>query len=44
MKTTRTKEEIVNWLKTAQKRQQDWQKEVKQRWAERHQQSMAQKV
>jgi len=34
METKRTKEQVINWMKAAQKRQQDWQQEVKQRWAE----------
>lgn len=33
----KTREQVINWLKAAQKRQQDWQQEVKQRWAERQQ-------
>ena len=34
---TRTKEQTIIWLKTAQKRQQDWQLEVKNRWASNEQ-------
>ena len=34
-KKKRTLRETIEWLKAAQKRQQDWQKEVKQRWSER---------
>ena len=30
---TRTTEQTILWLKAAQKRQQDWQQEVKSRWA-----------
>jgi hypothetical protein len=33
-----TYEHIVNWLKAAQKRQQEWQQEVKNRWAEKQRQ------
>ena len=29
------RERAIKWLKNAQKRQQDWQQEVKQRWVER---------
>lgn len=32
MKQKRTKEQVISWLQTAQKRQQDWQQEVKLRW------------
>jgi hypothetical protein len=35
MERKRTREQAINWLKAAQQRQQDWQNEVKQRWAER---------
>jgi len=35
MEAKRTREQAISWLKAAQQRQQDWQKEVKQRWAER---------
>ncbi len=35
METNRTKEQVANWLISAQKRQQEWQQEVKQRWAAR---------
>ena len=34
-KVKRTREQITAWLLAAQQRQQDWQQEVKQRWAER---------
>jgi len=34
-KVKRTREQITTWLLAAQQRQQDWQQEVKQRWAER---------
>ena len=37
MMTTRTKEQAISWLKTALGRQQAWQQEVKQRWAEKQQ-------
>jgi len=30
-----TYEHIVNWLKAAQQRQQEWQQEVKNKWAEK---------
>lgn len=36
-----TREQIINWLKAAQKRQQDWQQEVRQRWIEKQQQATA---
>lgn len=35
METTRTIEQTILWLKAAQKRQQDWQQEVRNRWAGR---------
>ena len=34
MEKKRTREQVVEWMKAAQKRQQDWQQEVKLRWAE----------
>ncbi len=37
METKRTTEQVILWLKAAQKRQQDWQQEVKKRWAEKQQ-------
>jgi len=40
MEARMDREQAINWLKNAQKRQQEWQQEVKQRWAERHQQSL----
>jgi len=40
METNRTKEQVANWLISAQKRQQEWQQEVKQRWAARQRQTM----
>ena len=39
METRMNREQAINWLKNAQKRQQEWQQEVKQRWAERLQQT-----
>lgn len=39
MNARRTNEQVVNWLKAAQKRQQDWQQEVKKRWEEKKLQS-----
>lgn len=41
MEAIKSREQAINWLKNAQKRQQEWQQEVKQRWAERLQQTMA---
>ena len=38
------REQAINWLKDAQKRQQEWQQEVKQRWAERLQQPLTKTV
>ncbi len=32
MKQKRTREQVISWLQEAQKRQQDWQQEVKLRW------------
>ncbi len=37
MKKKRTIQETIEWLKAAQKRQQDWQQEVKRRWTESQQ-------
>jgi len=37
----KTREQIVNWLKAAQQRQQDWQQDVKDRWAERQKQAVS---
>ena len=37
MSAKRTYEQVVDWLKAAQKRQQEWQQEVKQRWAAKQQ-------
>ena len=39
MEAKKSREQAINWLKNAQKRQQEWQQEVKQRWAERLQQT-----
>ena len=33
MEARMNREQAINWLKNAQKRQQEWQQEVKQRWA-----------
>ncbi len=33
MKQKRTREQVISWLQEAQKRQQDWQQEVKLRWS-----------
>ena len=41
MEARMNREQAINWLKNAQKRQQEWQQEVTQRWAERLQQTMA---
>ena len=35
MDKKRTYEQVVCWLKAAQQRQQNWQEEVKERWANR---------
>lgn len=37
MEAKRTKQQIIDWMKAAEKRQQDWQQEVKKRWAEKKQ-------
>ena len=37
MNAKRTNEQVVSWLKAAQKRQQEWQQEVRKRWADRKQ-------
>ena len=37
MEAKRTKQQVIDWLKAAEKRQQDWQQEVKKRWAEKKQ-------
>ena len=36
MKQKRTREQVISWLQEAQKRQQDWQQEVKLRWSNRN--------
>ena len=41
MEKKRTIQETIEWLKAAQKRQQDWQQEVKRRWAELQQSTTA---
>lgn len=41
MDATISREQAIKWLKNAQKRQQEWQQEVKQRWAKRLQQPLA---
>ena len=40
MKEKMTTERAILWLKAAQKRQQDWQEDVKKRWAEKRQSSV----
>ena len=35
MEAKRTTQQVIDWLKAAEKRQQDWQQEVKKRWAEK---------
>ena len=37
MEAKRTKQQVIDWMKAAEKRQQDWQQEVKKRWAEQKQ-------
>jgi len=37
MDAKRTTQQVIDWLKAAEKRQQDWQQEVKKRWAEKKQ-------
>jgi hypothetical protein len=37
MEAKRTTQQAIDWLKAAEKRQQDWQQEVKKRWAEKKQ-------
>ena len=37
METKRTTQQVIDWLKAAEKPQQDWQQEVKKRWAEKKQ-------
>ena len=37
MEAKRTKQQVIDGLKAAEKRQQDWQQEVKKRWAEKKQ-------
>lgn len=37
MEAKRTTQQVIDWLKAAEKRQQDWQQEVKKRWAEKKQ-------
>ena len=34
MEAKRTTQQVIDWLKAAEKRQQDWQQEVKKRWAD----------
>jgi len=36
----KTRKQTVNWMKAALERQQNWQQEVRQRWAERQQQAV----
>jgi hypothetical protein len=35
MEGKRTTQQVIDWLKAAEKRQQEWQQEVKKRWAEK---------
>jgi len=35
MEAKRTTQQVIDWLKAAEKRQQNWQQEVKKRWAEK---------
>jgi len=35
MEAKRTTQQVIDWLKAAERRQQDWQQEVKKRWAEK---------
>jgi len=37
MEAKRTTQQVIDWLKAAEKRQQNWQQEVKKRWAEKKQ-------
>ena len=37
MEAKRTKQQVIDWLKAAEMRQQAWQQEVKKRWAEKKQ-------
>ncbi len=37
METKRTTQQVIDWLKAAEKRQRDWQQEVQKRWAEKKQ-------
>ena len=37
MMEMKTRKQTVNWMKAALERQQNWQQEVRQRWAERQQ-------
>ena len=41
MEARMNREQAINWLKNAQKRQQEWQQEVKQRWVEKLQRETA---
>ena len=40
MEVKRTKQQVIDWMKAAEKWQQDWQQEVKKRWAEKKQQQI----
>ena len=40
MNTKKNREQTVEWLKAALTRQQNWQQEVKKRWAEKKQTAM----
>jgi len=35
MEAKRTTQQVIDWLKATEKRQQEWQQEVKKRWAEK---------
>ena len=37
MEAKRTTQQVIDWLKAAEKRQQNWQQEVKKRWVTRGQ-------
>ena len=37
MEAKRTTQQVIDWLKAAEKRHQEWQREVKKRWAEKKQ-------
>ena len=41
---TRTREQVIHWLKAAHKRQMDWQYDVKQRWTVKQQKTASVEV